>query len=181
MVLLRVPGLWRVLFPIRTDETDETALDAARVHQRLRSLTKPDLVFEIRHKTIFRVHQRVASTFRRGRVLLLGDAAHINSPIGGMGMNSGIHDAWFLSERLARVMAGGASDTVLDEWAAARRKVAIDFIRAESHRNTEALGRQEAEARARRNVELGRIAADPKLAREYLLRSSTLASLKGWR
>lgn len=179
MVLLRIPGLWRVLFPIRPGETDEMALDDEAIQRRLRRLVSPDITFDLAHKTIFRVHQRVATAFRGGRVLLLGDAAHINNPLGGMGMNSGIHDAWFLSERLYAVVAEGAPDTILDEWADGRRRIALEFIRAESHQNTDAIGQREADVRARRNAELARIASDPKLAREYLLRTSTIASLKG--
>jgi 2-polyprenyl-6-methoxyphenol hydroxylase-like FAD-dependent oxidoreductase len=49
--------------------------------------------YEIRHSTLYRVHQRVAETFRKGRILLAGDAAHINNPLGGMGLNGGVHDA----------------------------------------------------------------------------------------
>ena len=60
------------------------------------------LNYEIAHTTLYKVHQRVAKTFRLGRAFLVGDAAHINNPLGGMGMNGGIHDAVNLAARLAR-------------------------------------------------------------------------------
>jgi len=177
VVLLRVPGLWRVLFPVPLGEPEEIALSEERVQARLRRLVSADVAFEVSYRHVWRVHQRVATTFRVGRVLLLGDAAHVNSPIGGMGMNSGIHDAVFLAERLGAVLRDGAGEAPLEEYAAVRRRVAREFIRAESHRNTENLELKEAEVRARRNAEFRRIASDPKLAYEYLLRSSMMASL----
>jgi 3-(3-hydroxy-phenyl)propionate hydroxylase len=179
MVLLRVPGLWRVLFACHAEESDEAALEGRSVERRLRRFVGHAATFDVQHKTIFRVLQRVASTFRRGCVLLLGDAAHINSPIGGMGMNGGIHDAWFLANCLARVLRGEASETMLDSWAEVRRRIALDVVRAETHRTTETLGRTGAAIRAQRNDEFARLAADPALARQYLLRSSMIAAVRG--
>ncbi len=178
VVLLKVPGIWRILFPVPLEEPEEVAMSEERMQQRLRRLTSADANFKVSYRHVWRVHQRVATTYRKGRVLLLGDAAHINSPIGGMGMNSGIHDATFLADRLRAVLQDGASDALLDEYATVRRQVALDFVRAQSHRNTEDLERKEAEERARRNAEYRRIATDPRLAYEYVWRSSMMASLK---
>ena len=75
----------------------------------------------------FRIHHRVADTYRAGRLLLAGDAAHVHSPAGGQGMNLGIQDAVALAEALARVL-GGAPDTVLDDYSAARRPIAQQVV-----------------------------------------------------
>jgi 2-polyprenyl-6-methoxyphenol hydroxylase-like FAD-dependent oxidoreductase len=71
----------------------------------------------------FRVHHRIAGSLRKGRVLLCGDAAHVHSPAGGQGMNTGIQDAMSLAEVLAEVF-GGAQERRLDEWAATRHEIA---------------------------------------------------------
>jgi 2-polyprenyl-6-methoxyphenol hydroxylase-like FAD-dependent oxidoreductase len=75
----------------------------------------------------FRIHHRVADTYRSGRILLAGDAAHVHSPAGGQGMNLGIQDAVAVAEALTLVL-GGAPDTVLDDYAAARRPIARQVI-----------------------------------------------------
>jgi 2-polyprenyl-6-methoxyphenol hydroxylase-like FAD-dependent oxidoreductase len=75
----------------------------------------------------FRIHHRVADTYRSGRILLAGDAAHVHSPAGGQGMNLGLQDAVALAEALTLVV-GGAPDAVLDEYAAARRPIAAQVI-----------------------------------------------------
>ncbi len=75
----------------------------------------------------FRIHHRVADTYRAGRLLLAGDAAHVHSPAGGQGMNLGIQDAVALSEALADVLAGGP-DSLLDDYSAARRPIARDVV-----------------------------------------------------
>jgi 2-polyprenyl-6-methoxyphenol hydroxylase-like FAD-dependent oxidoreductase len=75
----------------------------------------------------FRIHHRVADTYRAGRLLLAGDAAHVHSPAGGQGMNLGIQDAVALSEALAAVLGGGAQ-SLLDDYSATRRPIARDVV-----------------------------------------------------
>ena len=106
---LQIPGMWRMMFPIASDVPDETATSRAFAQTALASLVPGVTDYEIIHVTLYRVHQRVAKTFRRDRVFLAGDAAHINNPLGGMGMNGGIHDAVNLAQRLARVWRGEAA------------------------------------------------------------------------
>lgn len=84
---------------------------------------RPDQVREVLWSSRFRLHRRVAGTFRSGPVLLAGDAGHVHSPAGGQGMNLGISDAVDLGETLADVLAG-AAETRLDEYAARRRPLA---------------------------------------------------------
>ena len=173
VVLMRTPpGVWRVLFQVPDGATDEEALDLAVLTGRLRALVDDDAAeFEVLYRAIYSAHQRVATRFRAGRVLLVGDAAHVNSPFGGMGMNSGIHDAHLLAQPLA-----AADDAALDRWADARRTVALEYVRMVTDRNTRNMSASGADREAR-NAELRRTAADPVAARRYLLRTSMLASV----
>jgi 3-(3-hydroxy-phenyl)propionate hydroxylase len=128
--------------------------------------------YEIVHRTIYRVHQRVAKTWRRGRVLLAGDAAHINNPLGGMGMNGGIHDAWNLAEKLIQIHAGEGDDSLLDRYDRQRRGVCVRFVQEQTIKNRQAIKSKD------RQAELMRIAADPEQAKNFLLKSSMIASLR---
>lgn len=168
LVLLRTPDHWRVLFP--TPDGTPDAHELARLPERLRGVA--DTSWDIAHASLYSVHQRVAETFRAGRVLLAGDAAHVNNPLGGMGMNSGIHDAVLMAGALADVPAG-ASEGALDAVAAARRETALSFVQRVSHANWERMRDP-----VRYGEELRRLAADPVEARRYLLRTSMIASLR---
>jgi 3-(3-hydroxy-phenyl)propionate hydroxylase len=119
------------------------------------------------------VHQRVTDRFRVGRVLLAGDAAHINNPTGGMGMNSGIHDAHHLAKALTAVL-GGEADTLLDEYAEARRRVATESVQNTSNQSYVNLTVRDAQARDERDRELREIAADATKARAFLLQQAML-------
>ena len=134
--------------------------------------------YEIAYKAIYSVNQRVAETFRKGRVLLAGDSAHVNNPIGGMGLNGGIQDAANLCEKLAQILLENASDKILDLYSRQRRAVAVEFVQEQSIANKKRLEAREPEARARNLGELRDIAADPARARLFLLRSSMLTSQK---
>src|SRR6185312_9719375 len=127
---------------------------------------------------VYGVHQRVASSFRAGRVLLAGDAAHLNNPIGGMGMNGGIHDGVNLCEKLARVLRGEASESLLDLYSRQRRKAAVDYVQAQTIRNKKMLEERDPATRRRNLDELRRTAEDPRLARDYMRRAALVESLK---
>jgi 3-(3-hydroxy-phenyl)propionate hydroxylase len=170
LVLLRTPDHWRVLFPTPDGTPDDREL--SRLPERLRGVA--DTEWDVAHASLYRVHQRVASAFRAGRVLLAGDAAHVNNPLGGMGMNSGIHDAVRLAGALAGVLEGGP-EAALDEAAAARRDVALSFVRKVTHANWE---RMRSSDPAAHHAELRGLAADPAAMRRHLLRTSMIASLR---
>jgi 3-(3-hydroxy-phenyl)propionate hydroxylase len=178
LVLLRVAATWRVLFPTRPGETREQVLDDPNVQRRLAALVRNDLPYEVVHKTIYHVHERVAPDYRQGRILLAGDAAHINNPLGGMGMNGGIHDAFNLAEKLGKVWRNEAGPELLDRYTRQRRKVAIDFVQANSLRNREALRETDPVLRKQRQNDMRRVAGDPAQARTFLLRSSMIAALR---
>jgi 3-(3-hydroxy-phenyl)propionate hydroxylase len=172
--LLQIPDLCRVMFPIRAEESDETALSPVFAQSLMKTVVPGVGPYEIAHLTLYKVHQRVAHTFRRGRAFLIGDAAHINNPLGGMGMNGGIHDAMNLTTRLAEVWHGRAAETELDRFDRQRRLVTLEAIETQSIRNKRNLESAGTEFRDT----LAAIAADPDTTREYLLRVSMIASLR---
>jgi 3-(3-hydroxy-phenyl)propionate hydroxylase len=172
--LLQIPGLWRVMFPIAESESDERALDPDFAQSLMASIVPGVTDYEIAHLTLYRVHQRVAETFRKRRAFLIGDAAHLNNPLGGMGMNGGIHDAMNLTARLAEVWHGNAPSDTLDRYDRQRRLVTREYIETQSIQNKRNL--ESAGPEFRNNLRA--ISADPGRTRDYLLRVSMIASLR---
>jgi len=144
----------------------------------MQRFVKRPVRYEIAYRSTYRVHQRVAETFRKGRVLLAGDAAHINNPIGALGLNSGLQDAANLTEKLGKVMRGEAPDSLLDRYDRQRRTIANDIVQAMSIRNKERLQERDPEIRKRSRDEMRRIGQDPARAYEYLLNTSMIASVR---
>jgi 3-(3-hydroxy-phenyl)propionate hydroxylase len=172
--LLQIPGLCRAMFPIAAEESDETALNP-EFAQSLMAAVVPGLAnYEIAHVTLYKVHQRVASSFQLGRVFLGGDAAHINNPLGGMGMNGGIHDAINLTDRMAEVWRQERPESELARYDRQRRSVTLEYIQAQSIQNKRNL---ESDGTVFKR-DLAAIAADPERTRDYLLRVSMIASLR---
>ena len=172
------PGLWRTVFPVSPEQSESDIMSDAGVQARIQSFFPSPRAYDIVHRNLYVTHQRVAETFRKGRVLLAGDAAHVNNPIGGMGLNGGIQDAANLSDKLAQVMLEGAPDALLDLYSRQRRTVAVEFVQEQSIANKKRLEARDPEARRRNLGELREIAADPVRARQFLLRTSMLASQK---
>jgi 3-(3-hydroxy-phenyl)propionate hydroxylase len=177
--LVRVVGSWRIVFPTDPAADDEAVLAESNVDRLLRTFIPIRGSYEIFHRSIYRVHQRVAETFHSGRVILAGDAAHLNNPLGGMGMNSGIHDAFNAVEKLARILVGGEDrEPLLAQYTRQRRMVAVEYVQASSIRNKRLLEERDPDVRRERFEELRAIAADPVRAREYLRRSTLYESLE---
>jgi len=176
--LLRVPGVWRAMFPVREEEKDEEAISDASIQRRLGRVHARACGYEIHHRTLYAVHQRVAQRYRKGRCFLAGDAAHLNNPLGGMGMNGGIHDAFNLAEKLAAVIRESVDDIELDRYERQRRPVALEYVNTITIANKRNLEAKDPEAHRRWKAELTRTAADPQLARDYMLRTSMIASLR---
>jgi 3-(3-hydroxy-phenyl)propionate hydroxylase len=172
-------GLWRAASPTDAALPDEVALADARVQERLDWVLPGQGPYAIVHRRSYRVHQRVAATLRAGRVLLVGDAAHVNNPLGGMGLNSGVHDGVTLAETLARVWRGEGDAARLDAWAAERRAINIEYVQSITIQNKRTIEERDPAVRRERHAEMRRIAEDPARARAYLLRTSMLASLRG--
>jgi 3-(3-hydroxy-phenyl)propionate hydroxylase len=172
--LLQIPGLWRVMFRVAAEESDELALSTEFVEALMAEVVPGIDRYEIAHTTLYRVHQRVAKTFRKHRAFLVGDAAHVNNPLGGMGMNGGIHDAINLTERLVEVWRGKKPEAELDRFEQQRRLVTKEYVERQSIQNKRNLEAADNEFRDL----LRRTAADPALTRDYLLRVSMIGSLR---
>jgi 3-(3-hydroxy-phenyl)propionate hydroxylase len=172
--LLQIPGLCRVMFPIAPHESDELALSREFAQSLMAGVVPGISRYEVAHVTLYKVHQRVAKAFRHGRAFLAGDAAHINNPLGGMGMNGGIHDAINLTSRLVDAWHGSEADTELERYDRQRRLVTLEYIEKQSiqnKRNLESDGIEFARS-------LAEIAADAGRSYDYLLRVSMIASLR---
>ncbi len=176
--LLRVPGLWRVMFPTQPAESDADVLSDSGIERRLQSVLPTGRPYPVEHRTLYPVHQRVAARYRQGRAFLAGDAAHINNPLGGMGMNGGIHDGYNLARRLARVCRGEAPDAELDGYERQRRPIALEYANLHSTRNKRNLEARDPERQEEFRRTLRETAADPKKSYDYLLRVSMIASLR---
>lgn len=176
-VLLRVPTLWRVLFPTPPEESDEEVMAEANIQRRLQQLVPQDTPYRTVHRTLYKVHQRIAQRFRHGRVLLAGDAAHINNPLGGMGMNGGVQDAFNLTAKLIEVLQGRADDSLMDRYERQRRAVAVEYVNADTQRNKKIIEERDPAARRKTQDELRAIAADPAASRQYLRKTSMLDAL----
>lgn len=172
------PGLWRLAFPCDPGLPEDTLLDPRGVQARMQGFLPLDQDYEIRYQSIYRVHQRVAADWRRGRVVLAGDAAHLNNPLGGFGLNSGIHDAVNLAEKLAKVWSGEADDSLLERYVRQRRAATIEHVQAMSIRNKRLLEERDPQVHRSRMEELVAIAGDPQRARAYMLESSMIAGLR---
>ena len=174
----RTPGLWRFLYGCDPNESEETALSDVVVERRLQAVAPKPGRYETVHRTIYRVHQRVADTFRAGRMLLAGDAAHLNNPIGGFGLNSGLQDAMNLTDKMVDVIRGHADDSVLERYVRQRRTATIEYIQEQSIRNKRLLEEIDPVVRSARLEEMRRAAEDPIRAKEIVMRSSMIASMR---
>jgi 3-(3-hydroxy-phenyl)propionate hydroxylase len=177
-VLLRVLGMWRVLFPTRPDEPDEVVTADDTTEARLQGVFVRPERYRTTHRTIYRVHQRVAKTYRAGRVFLAGDAAHINNPLGGMGMNGGLHDGINLAGKLVQVLNEGADPALLDAYERQRRPIAIEYINASTARNKKMMEERDPAIRKATLDDMRRTAEDPAAAKEFLLRTSMITALR---
>ena len=172
------PGLWRLAFPCDPGLPDDALLDPRSVQARMQGFLPNHASYEIRYQSIYRVHQRVASEWRHGRVLLAGDAAHLNNPLGGFGLNSGIHDAISLADKLARIWRGEADESLLDLYVRQRRAATIEQVQAMSIRNKRLLEERDPQVHRQRMEDLVATANDPARARAHMLESSMIAGLR---
>ncbi len=177
LVLLRVPKLWRVLLPAVPDANDDELRSDATKNAVFDRLTGNGTAVETHHRTVYRVHQRVAKSFLQGRVMLIGDACHLNNPLGGFGMNSGVHDAFNLFEKLLPAIGTGKPNGNLALFDRQRRTVTHAFTQAQTMQNMEFIQGGTDQAHERRRNEMLAIKQDDQRRRAYLLRQAMFESL----
>jgi 3-(3-hydroxy-phenyl)propionate hydroxylase len=174
--LLHLPKVWRCSFYPEKGQRPEDALRPEAIQRHLDEISPEIGEIEILEKRTYRVHRRIASHYRTGRLVIAGDAAHLNSPKGGMGMNGGIHDAFALVRRIVRVNDGDSR--ALDGYEAERRPVARDDILAQADDNRARMHETAEEARDAALKRLQEIAGDPARAHAFLLKSSMIEGLR---
>lgn len=173
VIAVKLPGITRIAFRAREDEPDALLASEPEARARLAAFLGVEPEYRMIRQAVYSVHQRVAARFRVGRALLLGDAAHICNPAGGMGLNAGIHDAHHLSQSLRKVLSGGTED-LLEVYARKRRRYVLDKVQVRSGRNYRALSSETAKQCESRNQILRARVADPELALQHLLEVSML-------
>jgi 3-(3-hydroxy-phenyl)propionate hydroxylase len=171
-------GLWRVVFPTLPGETDDEVLNENAVQGRLQKFFPKPGAYPVVHRNLYNVHQRVAARFGQGRVFLAGDAAHVNNPIGGLGLNCGIHDAVALAGLLSKVVRGDAPQGELALYDARRRPINVEYVQEQTIANKKRLEARDPRVREENFAFLRRTAADPAAHRAFLLRTSLLASVR---
>lgn len=177
LVLLRVPSLWRVLLPADEARTDDELRSDAMKNGVFDRLIGDGAAVHTPHRTLYRVHQRVAKSFAQGRVILIGDAAHLNNPLGGFGMNSGVHDAFDLFGEIEPVLKGTGGAERIARFERRRRTVTHAFTQAQTMANMEFIKGGNGAAHARRRAAMQEIHDDDAKRRAYLLRQSMFESL----
>jgi 3-(3-hydroxy-phenyl)propionate hydroxylase len=171
-------GRWRAVFPTKVEESDEQALGDESTYSRLQRVYPLNRRYTVVHRNLYKVHQRVAATFRKGRVILAGDSAHVNISVGGLGLNSGIHDAMELVDTLHKIIDKKADHSLLDRYTRRRRASNIESVQEQTIANKKRLEERDPAARQARFDELRAIAEDPQQHKEFLLRTSLIASMR---
>lgn len=179
-VMLKTLDLWRVQVPTPIDADPDELLSDDFIETRLQRLCPKPTPYEIAHRTLYRVHQRVAETYRVGdRVLLAGDAAHVNNPLGGMGMNGGVHDAINLCQKLVQIVShGGDLDALLNLYDHQRRTICVDFIQSRTIENKRMMETKDENIQAARQKKFMGIVGSPEREKKYLMESSMIESLR---
>ena len=123
-------GIWRIDWQVPPDTDPDAERRNGGLDRRIRAVVGDQTPYELVWVTAYRFSQRLADAFRAGRVFLAGDAAHVMSPFGARGLNSGVADAENLAWRLAWALRHGAPDALLDGYEAERRPAAADNLAA---------------------------------------------------
>jgi 3-(3-hydroxy-phenyl)propionate hydroxylase len=173
--LMRLRDTWRFTYSPEPGQKTETALSdpVARAHIARVSPRAADTA--IRSRNLYTLHQRCLEQFCHGRILFVGDAAHLNSPAGGMGMNSGIHDARSLADHLMPVLQG-EDVGLLERYDRRRRTIALEEVQRLSAQN---YARHRETDQAKRRLiweDLQEIVSDPARHRSYLLDAAMIRS-----
>jgi 2-polyprenyl-6-methoxyphenol hydroxylase-like FAD-dependent oxidoreductase len=175
--MFRLREEWRCTFYPRPGQDEDIALTDDAIQERMRGIVDPGRPFDIRERRGYRIHQRIVPKYRVGRIVLAGDAAHLNAPTGGMGMNGGIHDAVNLTGKLERMLKG-ESDSLLDVYSDERRPVALEEIIQQAHQNRTRMQQTDVAKQLKSLDDLAAIANDPQRLRTFVLKASMLEGLR---
>ena len=175
--VIRAPEMWRFLIPTDPDMTEEELLDIDFLESRIQGFAPKKQKYTISHSTLYPVNQRVAETYRKGRVLLAGDAAHVNNPLGGMGMNGGVHDGVNVSEKLIQILNEGESDDLLDLYDRQRRPIAVEYVQAHTIRNKKIMEEKDPKVRKQRQDEIKAVLDDQEKSLELMMQVSMINSI----
>ena len=166
------------MFPTQVDEADDQAMTEEAVQRRLQRFFPKAGAYPLVHRNIYKVHQRVAAAFRKSRVFLAGDAAHVNNPLGGLGLNFGIHDAMELAELLGRVLREDTDPATLDFYDRFRRPPNVEYVQQQTIANKKRLEEKDPNLRTKNHQALCATAADPVAHRAFLLRASLIDAVR---
>tara|TARA_R110002126_G_scaffold5507_6_gene29162 strand:- start:271 stop:1488 length:1218 start_codon:yes stop_codon:yes gene_type:complete len=171
-------GIWRTLFPTQGHEKDEDLLSDDGVSQRIKGLRSDMDHTDILHRNLYAVNQRVADRFRIERIFLAGDAAHLNNPLGGLGLNTGIHDCMNITGKIGDVWFGRAREDVFERYHRQRHQLATEFLQSVTIENKKRIEEKDPEAIRKNQQVLRENAEDPAKAKVWLMRSSLLDSVR---
>jgi 3-(3-hydroxy-phenyl)propionate hydroxylase len=177
------PGLWRIAYGTDPKLPEGSVLAPDAIQSRLKIILEHALPnaddFALKYASTYRVHQRVASRFCAGRVALAGDAAHINNPLGGFGLNGSIHDAMNLGDKLIDIHHNRADhNRLFDLYDRQRRPINIKAVQAMSIRNKRLLEEKNPAVRKASLADVRATASDPDRARAFLLNTSMINSVR---
>jgi 3-(3-hydroxy-phenyl)propionate hydroxylase len=175
--VIRAPEMWRFLIPTDPNMAEAELLDIEYLESRIQGFAPKKKKYTISHSTLYPVNQRVAETYRKGRVLLAGDAAHVNNPLGGMGMNGGVHDGVNVSEKLVQILNEGASDNLLDLYDRQRRPIAVEYVQAHSIRNKKIMEEKDPKIRKQRQDEIKAVHENKEKSLELMMQVSMINSI----
>ena len=175
--VIRAPEMWRFLIPTDPNMSNEEILEEDYLESRIQGFAPKEQKYTISHSTLYPVNQRVAETYRAGRVLLAGDAAHVNNPLGGMGMNGGVHDGINAAEKIIQILHEGASEDLLDLYDRQRRPIAVEYVQAQSIRNKKIMEEKDPVVRKQRQDETKAICDDPEKSLELMMQVTMLNSI----
>ena len=171
-VVLRTDKRWRVLFPTTPEnvEDEQLLLSDEFIQERWHHLYDKDGDYDVRHRSLYAVNQRVAERYYEGRMALVGDACHINNPLGGMGMNGGLHDAFCLGEKFIQIYEDGVpANDAFAHYDRQRKDVAVRFVQEHTIQNKKLMESTDPDVQKKRQKMLMETAANPVAAREFIL------------
>lgn len=176
--LLRVPDRWRSGITPRPDQTPEEALSDENINAHFQRIVPRDQRYDILARGSYRTHMRVTERFNVGRVFLAGDAAHLNTPNGGLGLNCGVHDAMNLSEKIHTVWHGRADMSVFDRYTRQRKLIATDYVHTMSDANHHRMRERDPQKRREIMDDMQRITANDALMKDWLMNSSMINAVR---